>query len=259
MGPGHSLGKLWGRVHFAHDCSGNQGQSRQRGLGASTGQGPPCNTPSTTGSWSGQCCWGEISKWARGQLWDRGWPWDGDPNFPGPRNMLFLGLFLAECSAARSLLPLAAAIPLPSESPAGRTALPRAGGRQGANYGMLYFLSRQLGGDSGGSSESKAQGPKGGGSAVKVRHILCEKHGRAMEAMEKLKSGQRFSEVAAQYSEDKARQGGDLGWMTRGSMVGPFQEAAFALPVSSMDKPVYTDPPVKTKFGYHIIMVEGRK
>ncbi|NXO17241.1 PIN4 isomerase, partial [Oriolus oriolus] len=92
-----------------------------------------------------------------------------------------------------------------------------------------------------------------------VRHILCEKHGRAMEAMEKLKAGQRFSEVAAQYSEDKARQGGDLGWMTRGSMVGPFQEAAFALPVSSMDKPVYTDPPVKTKFGYHIIMVEGRK
>ncbi|NWV62044.1 PIN4 isomerase, partial [Malurus elegans] len=92
-----------------------------------------------------------------------------------------------------------------------------------------------------------------------VRHILCEKHGRAMEAMEKLKSGQRFSEVAAQYSEDKARQGGDLGWMTRGSMVGPFQEAAFALPVSSMDKPVYTDPPIKTKFGYHIIMVEGRK
>ncbi|NXE41758.1 PIN4 isomerase, partial [Ptilorrhoa leucosticta] len=94
---------------------------------------------------------------------------------------------------------------------------------------------------------------------LQVRHILCEKHGRAMEAMEKLKSGQRFSEVAAQYSEDKARQGGDLGWMTRGSMVGPFQEAAFALPVSSMDKPVYTDPPVKTKFGYHIIMVEGRK
>ncbi|KAF1602902.1 Peptidyl-prolyl cis-trans isomerase NIMA-interacting 4, partial [Eudyptes chrysolophus] len=94
---------------------------------------------------------------------------------------------------------------------------------------------------------------------TQVRHILCEKHGRAMEAMEKLKSGLRFSDVASQYSEDKARQGGDLGWMTRGSMVGPFQEAAFALPVSSMDKPVYTDPPVKTKFGYHIIMVEGRK
>ena len=52
---------------------------------------------------------------------------------------------------------------------------------------------------------------------------------------------------------------GDLGWMTRGSMVGPFQDAAFALPVSSLGNPVYTDPPVKTKFGYHIIMVEGKK
>ncbi|XP_019391830.1 PREDICTED: peptidyl-prolyl cis-trans isomerase NIMA-interacting 4 isoform X1 [Crocodylus porosus] len=111
----------------------------------------------------------------------------------------------------------------------------------------------------GGGAEPKTQGPKGGGSTVKVRHILCEKHSKIMGAMEKLKSGARFSDVASQFSEDKARQGGDLGWMTRGSMVGPFQEAAFALPVSSMDKPMYTDPPVKTKFGYHIIMVEGRK
>ena len=46
---------------------------------------------------------------------------------------------------------------------------------------------------------------------------------------------------------------------TRGSMVGPFQEAAFALPVSSLANPVYTNPPVKTNFGYHIIMVEGKK
>ena len=42
-------------------------------------------------------------------------------------------------------------------------------------------------------------------------------------------------------------------------MVGPFQEAAFALPVSSLGNPTYTNPPVKTQFGYHIIMVEGKK
>lgn len=41
--------------------------------------------------------------------------------------------------------------------------------------------------------------------------------------------------------------------------VGPFQEAAFALPISTLANPVYTDPPVKTNFGYHIIMVEGKK
>lgn len=80
-----------------------------------------------------------------------------------------------------------------------------------------------------------------------------------MEALEKLKAGQKFPEVAAAYSEDKARQGGDLGWMTRGSMVGPFQDAAFNLPISNVSNPIYTDPPIKTKFGYHIIMVEGKK
>lgn len=69
----------------------------------------------------------------------------------------------------------------------------------------------------------------------------------------------KFKEVAAQYSEDKARKEGNLGWMTRGSTVGPLQEAAFALPVSGMDKPIFTDSPIKTEFAYHISMVEGRK
>ena len=74
-----------------------------------------------------------------------------------------------------------------------------------------------------------------------------------------LKAGQSFAAVAEKYSEDKARQGGSLGWMVRGSMVGAFQEAAFLLPPSSTSSPVYTDPPIKTNFGYHIIMVEDRK
>ena len=42
---------------------------------------------------------------------------------------------------------------------------------------------------------------------IQVRHILCEKHSKVMEAMEKLKEGQKFNEVASAYSEDKARQG----------------------------------------------------
>ncbi|CAD5124933.1 DgyrCDS13178 [Dimorphilus gyrociliatus] len=142
------------------------------------------------------------------------------------------------------------------------------------NIGRLvaYFSLKKLGkimpkkgkGDSKGAkgaSGGEASGgkEKKGGNSVKVRHILCEKQSKVLEAMEKLKSGMKFNEVAATYSEDKARSGGDLGWMIRGGMVGPFQDAAFALPISNLNNPVYTDPPVKTKFGYHIIMVEGKK
>lgn len=40
-----------------------------------------------------------------------------------------------------------------------------------------------------------------------VRHILCEKQSKVLEALEKLKAGTKFNEVATLYSEDKARQG----------------------------------------------------
>lgn len=104
---------------------------------------------------------------------------------------------------------------------------------------------------------------KGGGklkaaTSINVRHILCEKHSKATEAMTKIQEGQRFDKVAQEYSDDKAKAGGSLGWMTRGSMVGAFQDAAFVLQPSTVDKPVVS-PLVKTDFGYHIIMVEGRK
>ncbi|KAI8054401.1 hypothetical protein BDF22DRAFT_409424 [Syncephalis plumigaleata] len=106
---------------------------------------------------------------------------------------------------------------------------------------------------------SKSAGELKAATQVKVRHILCEKHGKVMEARQLLQDGNRFDQVAEKYSEDKARSGGSLGWMQRGSMVGPFQEAAFQLQPSSCGAPIYTDPPIKTKFGYHIIMVEDRK
>jgi len=113
----------------------------------------------------------------------------------------------------------------------------------------------------GGSSDDKSNDKKtsSAGSSIKVRHILCEKQSKILEALEKLRGGMKFNEAAAMFSEDKARNGGDLGWMIRGSMVGPFQDAAFALPTSTIGNPNYTDPPVKTKHGYHIIMVEGKK
>jgi len=124
---------------------------------------------------------------------------------------------------------------------------------------------KKKGGDKGkGKSEEPAdKGGKGKGglkaaTAVNVRHILCEKHSKVTEALQRIQAGERFDKVAQECSEDKAKTGGSLGWMTRGSMVGPFQDAAFALEPSTVDKPILS-PLVKTTFGYHIIMVEGRR
>ncbi|KAG1786854.1 uncharacterized protein HD556DRAFT_1434611 [Suillus plorans] len=107
-------------------------------------------------------------------------------------------------------------------------------------------------------SEGKGKGGLKAATAVNVRHILCEKHSKATEALQKIQEGQRFDKVAQEYSEDKAKAGGSLGWMVRGSMVGAFQDAAFALTPSTVDKPILS-PLVKTSFGYHVIMVEGRR
>jgi len=117
-----------------------------------------------------------------------------------------------------------------------------------------------------GKAKSEEAADKGGKSkgglkaatAVNVRHILCEKHSKATEALQRIQAGERFDKVAQECSEDKAKAGGSLGWMVRGSMVGPFQEAAFALEPSTVDRPILS-PLVKTNFGYHIIMVEGRR
>lgn len=95
--------------------------------------------------------------------------------------------------------------------------------------------------DEGGSSSGKS-GKLKPANSIKVRHILCEKHSKITEAMERIKNGERFDKVAEQMSEDKAKAGGSLGWMNRGSMVGAFQEAAFALQPSTCDKPIMAGP-----------------
>ncbi|KAL1973759.1 hypothetical protein VTN31DRAFT_5319 [Thermomyces dupontii] len=106
----------------------------------------------------------------------------------------------------------------------------------------------------------KGKGGKGGlkpANSINVRHILCEKYSKKEEALEKLRNGAKFDEVAREYSEDKARQGGSLGWKTRGSLHADFEKVAFELEPSTTANPKYAE--AKTSFGYHIIMVEGRK
>ncbi|EME87938.1 uncharacterized protein MYCFIDRAFT_103435 [Pseudocercospora fijiensis CIRAD86] len=117
------------------------------------------------------------------------------------------------------------------------------------------------GGDKGKGKETKdAGGDKGkvkGAQSINVRHILTEKHAKKEEALAKLNAGAKFDDVAREFSEDKARQGGSLGWKTRGALMPEFENVAFELPASTTAKPVWGE--AKTSEGYHLIMVEGRK
>ncbi|PHH63034.1 hypothetical protein CDD81_6365 [Ophiocordyceps australis] len=106
--------------------------------------------------------------------------------------------------------------------------------------------------------KDSARGAKAkGAQSINVRHILCEKHAKKEEALAKLNEGVKFDEVARNYSEDKARQGGSLGWKSKGSLDPKFEEVAFTLEPSTTSSPKIGE--AKTGFGYHIIMVEGRK
>ncbi|MCJ1228144.1 Peptidyl-prolyl cis-trans isomerase pin4 [Toensbergia leucococca] len=94
-------------------------------------------------------------------------------------------------------------------------------------------------------------------TAINTRHILCEKHSRKEAALAQLRSGAKFDDVAREFSEDKARQGGALGWKVRGSLEKGFEECAYGLGVSGVGRPVWGE--CRTGNGYHLVMVEGRR
>lgn len=77
----------------------------------------------------------------------------------------------------------------------------------------------------------------------------------AKEIIKKLDNGEKFEDLAKEYSDDSsASDGGNLGYFNRGEMVSEFEEAAIKLEVGK-----YTTTPVKTKFGYHIILKTDQK
>ncbi|MEM3839381.1 MAG: peptidylprolyl isomerase [Candidatus Micrarchaeaceae archaeon] len=83
---------------------------------------------------------------------------------------------------------------------------------------------------------------------IRCAHILVAKESTAKEILEKLSKGEKFSNLAMQYSIDgSAKRGGDLGIFGRGVMVREFEKAAFALQKGQVSGIV------KTQFGYHII------
>ncbi len=102
-------------------------------------------------------------------------------------------------------------------------------------------------------SETKSE--MASGDQIKARHILLDSEEKAMEIIKKLQAGGEFAKLASEYSTGpSAASGGDLGWFGEGQMVPEFSKAAFALNPGD----IVTEP-VKTQFGWHIILVEDRK
>jgi peptidyl-prolyl cis-trans isomerase D len=79
--------------------------------------------------------------------------------------------------------------------------------------------------------------------------VLREAHQIAQQA----RSGVDFTSLVQQYSEDNSSATGDLGWISKGAMVKPFEDAAFV-----MDSGQVSDP-VTTRFGIHVIKCDGRR
>ncbi|MYL33993.1 foldase [Pontibacillus yanchengensis] len=90
---------------------------------------------------------------------------------------------------------------------------------------------------------------------VKVSHILVEDKETASEVQKKLNNGGDFAKLAKEYSTDKqsAQKGGDLGYISTGQMVLPFEKAAYNLKVGKVSEPV------KSQYGYHIIKVTDKR
>ncbi len=84
-----------------------------------------------------------------------------------------------------------------------------------------------------------------------VERTDAEARALAEEIRQRILAGEDFATLAQEYSSDTASgaAGGDLGWFGRGSMVAPFEEAAFSLEVGEISEPIRSD------FGYHIIEV----
>lgn len=84
---------------------------------------------------------------------------------------------------------------------------------------------------------------------ISARHILVTNEYEAEDVLKLLKEGKDFSDLAKRFSKcPSARSGGNLGEFAQGRMVAEFNDAAFALKVDEVSKPV------RTRFGYHIIL-----
>lgn len=89
---------------------------------------------------------------------------------------------------------------------------------------------------------------------VHLYNILLETEEEAQDVLEQLKAGGDFSEIAIEKSAGpSATQGGDLGYLTRGTIIPEIEEVVFALELEELSEVIKTD------FGFHILKITEKK
>jgi peptidyl-prolyl cis-trans isomerase C len=98
---------------------------------------------------------------------------------------------------------------------------------------------------------------KSGGNEYKARHILVATEAEAKDIIAKLqKDLKAFAGLAKEKSMDPGSKGngGDLGWFNPAGMVPEFGAA-----VAKLEKGKFTTEPVKSQFGYHVIVLDDSR
>jgi peptidyl-prolyl cis-trans isomerase C len=95
-----------------------------------------------------------------------------------------------------------------------------------------------------------------GGTEYKTRHILVKEESEAKAIIDELKKDAgKFDELAKQSTDPGSKDnGGDLGWAAPGNYVKPFADALIML-----EKGKFTETPVQSQFGYHVILLEDTR
>lgn len=91
-----------------------------------------------------------------------------------------------------------------------------------------------------------------GDKEYRARHVLVEDESEAKDIIARLGKGVKFEDLAKQSKDPGSKdKGGDLDWQPPTTFVKPFAEA-----LSKLEKGKYTEQPVRSQFGWHVIQLD---
>jgi peptidyl-prolyl cis-trans isomerase C len=88
---------------------------------------------------------------------------------------------------------------------------------------------------------------------ARASHILVPTEQQCNDLKAQIEKGSSFAELAKKHSKcPSGKEGGDLGEFSPGMMVPEFDKVVFSAEVGKVQGPV------KTQFGYHLILITSR-